>query len=93
MSETSESDSEYNSSDEEVSITISLCAYHLYHAHSNLTSFNSRVQLQEAFAKGLLKPGLNVAVETSGKQSKNYVVSDSFIRNYYSTFWSSFIVI
>ncbi|XP_018057731.1 PREDICTED: probable rRNA-processing protein EBP2 homolog [Atta colombica] len=46
MSETSESDSEYNSSDEE---------------------------LQEAFAKGLLKPGLNVAVETSGKQSKNYV--------------------
>ncbi|KYQ47138.1 putative rRNA-processing protein EBP2 like protein [Trachymyrmex zeteki] len=44
MSETS--DSEYNSSDEE---------------------------LQEAFAKGLLKPGLNLAVETSGKQSKNCV--------------------
>ncbi|KAG5320308.1 EBP2 protein, partial [Acromyrmex heyeri] len=46
MSETSESNSEYNSSDEE---------------------------LQDAFAKGLLKSGLNVAIETSGKQSKNYV--------------------
>lgn len=46
MSETSESDSEYNSSDEE---------------------------LQEAFAKGLLKPGLNVAVETSGRQFRNCV--------------------
>ncbi|KAG5345820.1 EBP2 protein, partial [Acromyrmex heyeri] len=46
MSETSESDSEYNSSDE---------------------------KLQKAFAKGLLKPGLNVAIDTSGKQSKNYV--------------------
>ncbi|XP_011685088.1 PREDICTED: probable rRNA-processing protein EBP2 homolog [Wasmannia auropunctata] len=45
MSEASESESEYNSSDEE---------------------------LQEALAKGLLKPGLNVAVE-SGKQSKNCV--------------------
>ncbi|KAG5347539.1 EBP2 protein, partial [Acromyrmex charruanus] len=44
MSETS--DSEYNSSNEE---------------------------LQDAFAKGLLKPGLNVTIETSGKQSKNYV--------------------
>ncbi|XP_071582561.1 probable rRNA-processing protein EBP2 homolog [Temnothorax nylanderi] len=46
MSETSESDSEYNSSDEE---------------------------LQEALAKGLLKPGLNVAIETSDKQSRNCV--------------------
>ncbi|XP_018405436.1 PREDICTED: probable rRNA-processing protein EBP2 homolog [Cyphomyrmex costatus] len=46
MPETSESDSEYNSSDEE---------------------------LQEALAKGLLKPGLNVAVKTSGKQSKNCI--------------------
>ncbi|KAG5308144.1 EBP2 protein, partial [Acromyrmex insinuator] len=46
MSETSESDSEYNSSNEE---------------------------LQDAFAKGLLNPGLNVAIKTSGKQSKNYV--------------------
>ncbi|KAG5327660.1 EBP2 protein, partial [Pseudoatta argentina] len=46
MSETSESNSEYNSSDEE---------------------------LQDAFAKGLLKSGLNVAIETSSKQSKNYV--------------------
>ncbi|XP_028044724.2 probable rRNA-processing protein EBP2 homolog [Monomorium pharaonis] len=45
MSETSESESEYNSSDEE---------------------------LQEALAKGLLKPGLNVAVE-NGKQFKNCV--------------------
>lgn len=46
MSEVSESDSEYNSSDEE---------------------------LQEAFARGSLKSGLNVAVETSDKQSKNCV--------------------
>ncbi|KAL6257621.1 hypothetical protein P5V15_011198 [Pogonomyrmex californicus] len=45
MSEISESDSEYNSSDEE---------------------------LQEAFAQGRLKPGLNVAEESS-KQPKNHV--------------------
>jgi len=39
MSEISESDSEYNSSDEEVSITISVCAYRRFRANSNLTSF------------------------------------------------------
>ena len=45
-SESSESDSEYNSSDEE---------------------------LREAYAKGLLKPGLNVLVEQTKKQHKNCV--------------------
>ncbi|KAL6433348.1 hypothetical protein ACFW04_006484 [Cataglyphis niger] len=34
---------------------------------------SSDEELQEAFAKGLLKPGLNVAVETNNKQFKNCV--------------------
>ena len=52
MSETSESDSEYNSSNEEVSITIPLCAYH-YHAHSNLTSFNLTCSATRRLREGI----------------------------------------
>ena len=53
MTETSESNSEYNSSDEEVSITISLSAYHLNHAHSNLTSFNLTCSVTRRLREGI----------------------------------------
>lgn len=76
MSIISQSDSEYSSSDEEVNITISFCAFTWY----ILTYFLSRVQLQEAFTKGLLKSGLNAVVETN-KQPKNCVVSYQSFKN------------
>lgn len=71
-SETSES--EYSSSDEEVNISAFICIQNII-LTSNLYSC---VQLQEAFAKGLLKPGLNIPIETNNKQFKNCVVSSYF---------------
>lgn len=76
-SETSES--EYSSSDEEVNIYIQtfICARDCC-VRILTSNLYSRAQLQEAFAKGLLKPGLNAAVENK-KQFKNCVVSGYFV--------------
>lgn len=85
MSETSESDSEHNTSDEEVNITISItsCLVSLIIIVYILTSTLLHVfKLQEAFAKGLLKPGLNAVIETDNKKTKNYVVSNYFSARY-----------
>lgn len=72
--ESSDSDSEYNSSDDEVSNLFKSKQSYLK-LKLPLTSLFSRVQLREAFAKGLLKPGLNTVTEEINKQHKNCVVS------------------
>ena len=84
-----ESESEYNSSDEEVSFVTNLSF--LFYRCTKLPGFNLSFltcflsQLQEAFAKGLLKPGLNAVIETTKREKKNNVVSFIFCFGVYMT--------
>jgi hypothetical protein len=74
MADTSGSESEINSSDNDgkhASLGNKLAQIPSRVVKLNLSSLY--VQLQDAFSKGLLKPGLNAVVQTK-KQFKNCVV-------------------